>query len=430
MNRRQLLFSGVAASAVAALGTAQAARAGGRARRLVILFANGGWDVTMSQAPRLDDSFVEGPRVDEDPSNPDDREYLLHYGDITIAGNDHKRPSAKAFFDAWSHRVCTVNGIYTGAVGHEPSVVRLLTGTGHNSEPDLCAIVGNAYGTDMPLGYIALAGTPFVGPYAASSGQVGFNSQLKLLFDRSTTFPAPAGVPLDYPLFDQTPAEEDAVQEWLRARADRFRTLRGDEGFNTARLDDLTQSYERSRRFRDAAGDLVDTLVLGKQPSFETQAQMAASLLSRDTCAAVLLDSGSAWDTHSNNASQHENFEKLFGDLHTLMSTLDAASLLDDTLVVVMSEMTRTPKINANGGKDHWPHASVMMMGAGVRGRGTVGDYDGLMESVEIDLETGEPDPSGTLMKYDNLAAGILEHLGVDPVEHFPEAAPLRGFVA
>ena len=48
------------------------------------------------------------------------------------------------------------------------------------------------------------------------------------------------------------------------------------------------------------------------------------------------------------------------------------AGCLDETLVVTMGEMGRTPKINANGGRDHWTYCySVLLAGAGIRG-GTI----------------------------------------------------------
>jgi hypothetical protein len=81
-----------------------------------------------------------------------------------------------------------------------------------------------------------------------------------------------------------------------------------------------------------------------------------------------------AWDTHTNNFSiLRENklpaFDQTFS---ALMEDLHTRGLLDETLVVVMSEMGRTPKINARAGRDHWTYCySVLLAGAGVRG-GTV----------------------------------------------------------
>ena len=56
----------------------------------------------------------------------------------------------------------------------------------------------------------------------------------------------------------------------------------------------------------------------------------------------------------------------------TLMEDLSDRGLLDETLVVLMSEMGRSPRVNGNGGRDHWTYCySVLLAGAGIRG-GTV----------------------------------------------------------
>src|SRR5262249_5077654 len=81
-----------------------------------------------------------------------------------------------------------------------------------------------------------------------------------------------------------------------------------------------------------------------------------------------------AWDTHYNNfvflrKANLPNFDITFS---ALMEDLDSRGLLDETLVVVMSDFGRTPRINANAGRDHWTQCySVLLAGAGIRG-GTV----------------------------------------------------------
>jgi len=429
LSRRTLLTGGAAVAAASALGVGRGARAGDRPTRLVTVFVGGGWDVTMSHAPRLDDPFVDGPRLDEDPNDPDDVEYVRSWGSIDVACNDVKRPSAAAYFDQWADWTTVVHGAFTGAVGHETSTVRMLTGTPSNTNPDLGAIVGHEYGQDTPLGYVALAGTPFVGPFASSSGRVGFNSQLKMLFDPSAAFP-PARGDVSFPMSSFDEGDQAAMQAFLDARAQALREARGADVAVASRLDDLAESHERAQRFREAAGDLIDSLNLGTQPSFTKQGSLAADLLSRDVCRAVLLDSNGGWDTHSDNSTQHANYESLFSGLSHLMSELEAAGLLSSTLVVVVSEMTRAPRLNSMLGKDHWPHASVMLMGAGVRGATSLGEYDDLMESMPQSFETGEVSSSGDMLRHDHLNAGLLEHLGIDPARYLPEATPYRGFVA
>ena len=51
-----------------------------------------------------------------------------------------------------------------------------------------------------------------------------------------------------------------------------------------------------------------------------------------------------------------------------LLEDLDSRGMLDKTLVMVSSEFGRTPKINGDGGRDHWPKVfSVMLAGGGIK---------------------------------------------------------------
>ena len=81
------------------------------------------------------------------------------------------------------------------------------------------------------------------------------------------------------------------------------------------------------------------------------------------------------WDTHQNNA---ERVAALCGVLDpawaTLMEDLDARGLLETTTIVWMGEFGRTPRINSNGGRDHFPAAwSTVLAGGGVNGGQVVG---------------------------------------------------------
>jgi hypothetical protein len=76
-----------------------------------------------------------------------------------------------------------------------------------------------------------------------------------------------------------------------------------------------------------------------------------------------------AWDTHAFHYRSIEpqlpDFDRAFAGL---IIDLDQRGILDSTLVMVTSEFGRTPKINAGGGRDHWPRVfSIVMAGGGVR---------------------------------------------------------------
>src|SRR5262245_46395026 len=113
------------------------------------------------------------------------------------------------------------------------------------------------------------------------------------------------------------------------------------------------------------------------------------------------------WDTHAQNADRLQDclcpiFDVTFD---ALMCDLANRGLLDDTLVVVIGELGRTPKINKLGGRDHWGHVfSMAMAGAGVRGGQLIGASD-----------RNGAYPVTDPIRGGDLTATIFHLLGIDP---------------
>src|SRR5262249_43992811 len=85
------------------------------------------------------------------------------------------------------------------------------------------------------------------------------------------------------------------------------------------------------------------------------------------------------WDTHSKNfeALQGELLPMLDQSLSALLDDLNQRGLLAQTLVLVMGEFGRTPKINAQAGRDHWGLCqSVLLAGGGIWGGQVFGSSD------------------------------------------------------
>lgn len=86
-----------------------------------------------------------------------------------------------------------------------------------------------------------------------------------------------------------------------------------------------------------------------------------------------------AWDTHTRNFDilKENKLPGLDQTYSALMDDLDSRGLLHETLVVLMSEMGRTPRINGRAGRDHWTYCySVVFAGAGIRGGSVYGASD------------------------------------------------------
>ncbi len=82
-------------------------------------------------------------------------------------------------------------------------------------------------------------------------------------------------------------------------------------------------------------------------------------------------DANATWDTHGNNFTKLKNqlLPALDRAVSSLISDLDARGLLERTLIAVMGEFGRTPKINSNGGgRDHWNFCySLLLAGGGIK---------------------------------------------------------------
>ena len=121
------------------------------------------------------------------------------------------------------------------------------------------------------------------------------------------------------------------------------------------------------------------------------------------------------WDTHScrkagdlaykNNFAQlKEYLPRLEQCLLALTQDLQERGLEDDVAVVVWGEMGRTPRINANGGRDHWPQVSGCILAGGGFNHGQV------LGSTTRLAEEAKDRP----IHYQNVFASLYQHLGID----------------
>jgi uncharacterized protein (DUF1501 family) len=144
-------------------------------------------------------------------------------------------------------------------------------------------------------------------------------------------------------------------------------------------------------------------------------------------------ESGAAWDTHANN---FDAIQGLCGTLDpawsTLLTDLKSRGLLESTLVVWMGEFGRTPVINGQTGRDHFPIAwTTVLAGGGIRGGQVAGQSS----------EDGMTVKDRPVTCADFLAT-ICCAVGVDPMKQNmsnigrpirladPEAKPLRDLIA
>jgi len=126
------------------------------------------------------------------------------------------------------------------------------------------------------------------------------------------------------------------------------------------------------------------------------------------------------WDTHQNNFTSLKGrlLPRLDAALSGLLQDLSDRGLLDSTLVVVLSDFGRTPKVNPSAGRDHWATAGIALMaGGGLRTGTVVGQTDAQAEQ-----------PTEAPYFAEDIAATIYHCLGIplDTTHVAPDGRPIR----
>ena len=122
---------------------------------------------------------------------------------------------------------------------------------------------------------------------------------------------------------------------------------------------------------------------------------------------------GHAYDMHENNFAMLKDFNlPLLDQVYpALIEDLDARGMLDETLVIVMGEMGRSPRVNNKAGRDHWPQCGFSLLtGGGVR----AGHVHGASDRIAAYPASHPVSPA-------NLVATIYHLLGIDPHMTVPD---------
>ncbi|MFZ4574995.1 MAG: DUF1501 domain-containing protein [Phycisphaerales bacterium] len=110
-----------------------------------------------------------------------------------------------------------------------------------------------------------------------------------------------------------------------------------------------------------------------------------------------------SWDHHANIGAIRDPLSQFDQAFAALIGDLDRRGMLDSTLVMVTSEFGRTPKVNKDGGRDHWPRVfSVALAGGGVHKGLVYGSSDA----------TGNA-PDADPVQVQDLAATVYNQLGI-----------------
>jgi hypothetical protein len=282
------------------------------------------------------------------------------------------------------------------------------------------------------VSYLQGAVEPGVPPYVGLSprtseprwGNPGMPAYLGLAHSPYTPFrgeetidPAQQGLALDR--IGRRRGLLDQVDE-LRRGVERSGRLDGLDAFRRSAFEILT-----SRRLRDAL-DVTreDPRLRAKYGigDMKNEADGPPCCMDHFLVARRLVEAGARfvtvafgrWDTHGDNfRSNARRIPKLDMALSALIEDLHARGLEKDVAVVVWGEFGRTPRINKNAGRDHWPRVSMAMLACGGWRHGQI------IGSTDRDGASAKDRP----VTMQNVHATLYHHLGIDPGTALPDLA-------
>jgi hypothetical protein len=297
-------------------------------------------------------------------------------------------------------KVALVQSVYHDQVAHAPAVYTSLTGIRSNVRAGIMGAkatdhpaVGSVVGSFRPPASQVM---PYVlMPYLTAEGaggppQPGFlggwmgrtNDPFLVLQGggRPDGFNLPALVPGLGLTSDRLQDRRDLLGGLNRSASAQAGPAQ-ELGSLQARACDLLTSSAAQRAFQleresDRVRDAYGRNIYGQSLLLARRLVEAGTRLA---CVSWAPDANATWDTHGDNFKKLKNqlLPPFDASISSLLDDLADRGLLERTLVVVMGEIGRTPKINGGAGRDHWEFCyTVVMAGGGVKGGFTYGASD------------------------------------------------------
>ena len=377
----------------------------------VVYNASGGWDTTYLM----------------DPKGVDGINRLYQQGDILTVGNHRVAPIAKHiekgmsnedFFARYGSELCVFNGLDLSVNNHTPCARYMATGKLDSlAYPTFPALVAACYGAEAPLAFLTFGNYSATGNLVPMS-RVPYLQSLRLL------------------------ARADSVEGGTHPYQDAFvsdRIERALEGQFEARISDARlPRVERSQSMLYAAQTNSKALrrvvpFLPKDPAKERLAQqndISLAAFKAGVCISANLSIGQ-FDSHNNNdADQMKLIPEFLAGIDDLLCKAEALEIRDKLVVIIQSEMGRTPNYNnGNGnGKDHWSISSIMFLGPGIGGNRLIGATDEKQQLVPIDPQTLKIDPvEGIRVRPEHIHQSLREFARIEnhPLsQRFPLQVP------
>jgi hypothetical protein len=362
----------------------------------VVLNASGGWDTTYLM----------------DPKGVDGINRLYRQGDILTRGPHTFAPTAKQvqgglsnedFYSEFGDELLVLNGLDYSVNNHSPGARYMATGKLDSmAYPTFAALVAACQGPACPLSFLTFGNYSATGNLVAMS-RVPYAQSLRKLAGADDVEGNDRSPYHDRFALDRI---ERALQVQTQSRAARPRLPRAEHAENM-----LFASQVNSKALRRVTPYLSTAI---PKERLSQQADIALASFKAGVCVSANLSIGQ-FDSHANNdRDQMRLIPEFLAGIRHIMRRAEDLKIRDHLVVIVQSEMGRTPTYNKGNGKDHWSIGSVMFLGRGIRGNRVIGATDEKQLHVPLDPQTLACDrQKGIRVRPEHIHSGLRDLAGI-----------------
>lgn len=336
----------------------------------IVLNASGGWDTTYLM----------------DPKGVDGINRLYQEGDILTAGQHRFAPTAKHiekgmsnedFFAKYGPELRVLNGLDFSVNNHSPCARYMATGKLDSlAYPTFPALVAACFGAEAPLAFLTFGNYSATGNLVPMS-RVPYLQSLNLLA-KADSVEGNDRAPYHDPFVSDR--IEQTLQEQFQARVSEARLPRVERSQSM-----LYSAQVNSKALRRVVPFIPRE---SSKERLAQQADIALAAFKAGVCVSANLSIGQ-FDSHNNNdVDQMKLIPEFLAGIDYVLRKAEELKLRDKLVVIIQSEMGRTPTYNNGNGKDHWSIGSIMFIGPGITGNRVIGATDEKQLLVPINPQT------------------------------------------
>lgn len=362
----------------------------------IVFNASGGWDTTYLM----------------DPKGVGGINRLFEAGEILSKGNHRFAPTAKHkqeglsnedFYKEFGKELLVLNGLDYSVNNHSPCARYMATGKLDSlAFPTFPALVAACQGPTCPLSFLTFGNYSATGNLVAMS-RVPYLPSLQRIANADSiegNAKAPYHDDFSLSLIEKASADRRGQRSGgpLLPRSQRAENMLHAAQINSKALSRITPYIPKENPKQRLA----------------QQAEIALASFKAGVCVSANLSIGQ-FDSHANNdKDQMKLIPELLEGIAYVLHRAEELQIREKLVVIMQSEMGRTPDYNQGNGKDHWSIGSVMFLGPGIAGGRVIGATDEKQFAVPLDPSTLKSDSEkGIRVRPEHIHQALRQFAGI-----------------